>query len=144
MAGQTDSGSSDQAVVMDRCNYHPHNKMNSFYTANYDSVSATLWKLDAVALLSNLPESSVDLIVTSPPYFMGKEYDESKSVADFMLEHDRILPLAAKALKDGGSVCWQVGHHVDSGRLVPLDALVYMASLKIPDLILRNRIVWTF
>ena len=41
-------------------------------------------------------------------------------------------------------MCWQVGHHVKDGVATPLDALVYIAALDSPELILRNRIVWTF
>jgi adenine-specific DNA-methyltransferase len=75
---------------------------------------------------------------------MGKEYDRSLSVDDFKADHQRLAPLIARALRDGGSVCWQVGHHVRNGVSVPLDALVYPIFSEQNELFLRNRIIWTF
>jgi adenine-specific DNA-methyltransferase len=49
-----------------------------------------------------------------------------------------------RALRPGGSLCWQVGHHVKNGIVTPLDAIVYTIFSKTPKLFLRNRIVWTF
>jgi adenine-specific DNA-methyltransferase len=99
---------------------------------------------DAFEFLAQLQPGSVDLIVSSPPYCMGKEYDTSGRVEDFVVDHERLAPLLANALKDGGSLCWQVGHHVSNGVVVPLDALVYQIFSKQEPLLLRNRIVWTF
>src|SRR5271155_3291541 len=44
----------------------------------------------------------------------------------------------------GGSICWQVGHHVSKNVEIPLDALIYGIFAKSESLKLRNRIVWTF
>jgi adenine-specific DNA-methyltransferase len=99
---------------------------------------------DAFEFLSQLKPGSVDLIVSSPPYCMGKEYDTSGRVEDFVADHERLAPLLAAALKDGGSLCWQVGHHVNNGVVVPLDAIVYQIFSEQEVLLLRNRIVWTF
>ncbi|MES0142996.1 site-specific DNA-methyltransferase [Mesorhizobium sp. M0015] len=99
---------------------------------------------DALHFLTALEPESVDLIISSPPYFMGKEYDTSLKVDDFTRIHERLAPLIATALKPGGNLCWQVGHHVQGGVDVPLDILAYAAFSVMPDFLLRNRIVWTF
>lgn len=99
---------------------------------------------DAFEFLTALAPGSVDLVVSSPPYCMGKEYDRSLSIEDFATDHERLAPLLLRALKDGGSLCWQVGHHVQNGVITPLDALVYPIFAKQRKLFLRNRIVWTF
>lgn len=99
---------------------------------------------DAFDFLKKLRPNSVDLIISSPPYCMGKEYDKSISVDDFIGDHHKLAPLMARALRDGGSLCWQVGHHADNGVVVPLDALVYSIFSARKDLFLRNRIIWTF
>lgn len=106
-------------------------------------LQAELRQMDAFRLLEELPANSIDLIVSSPPYFMGKEYDTSTSVDDFIDAHKRLFPLLLACLKPGGSLCWQVGNHVADGVLVPLDALVF-SSFQSKELLLRNRIVWTF
>jgi adenine-specific DNA-methyltransferase len=99
---------------------------------------------DAFKFLAKLKPSSIDLIVSSPPYCMGKEYDTSANIDDFIGDHERLAPLLVGALKQGGSLCWQVGHHVKNGVVVPLDALVYKIFADQKELFLRNRIVWTF
>jgi len=75
---------------------------------------------------------------------MGKEYDKSASIDDFIADHRKLAPLLVRVLKDGGSLCWQVGHHVHDGVVVPLDAIVYQIFSEQKDLYLRNRIIWTF
>jgi adenine-specific DNA-methyltransferase len=75
---------------------------------------------------------------------MGKEYDTSHSIEDFKADQLHLAPLLVRALRDGGSLCWQVGHHVQNGVTVPLDAIVYPIFAAQEGLFLRNRIVWTF
>lgn len=99
---------------------------------------------DAASFLTNLPKASVDLMITSPPYFVGKEYDRSSSVADFEREIARTLECLRHKIKPGGSLCWQVGYHVKDNLVVPLDVLIYNAMTAYPEFRLRNRIIWTF
>jgi adenine-specific DNA-methyltransferase len=108
------------------------------------SAPFTLFFGDCKKLLAEMPEDSVDLIVSSPPYFMGKDYDKSKNIADFETEHKEIAPLLNRILKQGGSLCWQVGYHVKNNQLIPLDIIAYNVFRTFPDLILRNRIIWTY
>lgn len=103
-----------------------------------------LQRCDAFKFLKSLEANSLDLIVSSPPYCMGKEYDKSNSVDQFIHDHRKLAPLLVRALKPGGSLCWQVGHYVRDGVVVPLDALVYLIFRRQRQLLLRNRIVWTF
>lgn len=104
----------------------------------------TILNMDALCFLANLPEGSADLVISSPPYFMGKEYDTSTSVADFLVAHTKLLGHLVRVLKPGGSVCWQVGNHVTDNVVVPLDALVYGIFSSSPALKLRNRVIWTY
>lgn len=99
---------------------------------------------DANELVKALPDNSVDLIFSSPPYCMGKEYESSSSVADFTQAHERFLPHLVRSLKPGGSICWQVGYHLSAGVVTPLDFLAHQIFAKCGELSLRNRIVWSF
>ena len=103
-----------------------------------------LFQGDCRELLTDLPEDSVGLIISSPPYFMGKEYDRSDRHDDFTKEHRELAPLLSRVLRPGGSLCWQTGMHVHNGTVVPLDFLAYEAFSKDSSLALRNRIVWHF
>jgi adenine-specific DNA-methyltransferase len=110
----------------------------------YRRARARVWQADAMQVLGTLKPGSISLIISSPPYFMGKEYDKSLSPDDFIAQHKEIFPIIANLLKPGGSICWQTGCHVRNNKVIPLDALVYSVAQTIPDLILRNRIIWRF
>lgn len=110
----------------------------------------TLFEGDCLNLLKEIPDQSVDLIITSPPYCMNKAYeDATDDINTFKNSHDRIFDDLYRVLKNGGSICWQVGYHVTNSTIIPLDYLIYdiftakNAELDIP-LVLRNRIIWTF
>jgi adenine-specific DNA-methyltransferase len=104
---------------------------------------ATTYMGDAWKLLQCLPSSSVDLVFSSPPYCMGKEYEDSSDIADFIASHKLLLPELVRVLKTNGSLCWQVGNHAKNGVVTPLDSLVYCEMLNLPEMKLRNRIVWS-
>lgn len=109
------------------------------------ATSAALFEGKCESLLNGLKDASVDLIVSSPPYCMGKAYENRKdNLSDFISNHQAILPEVCRVLKPGGSLCWQVGFHVLDGVATPLDFLVYDVMRKIPGMKLRNRITWAF
>lgn len=103
-----------------------------------------LFNGDCHKLLAALPSEALDLVVTSPPYFMGKSYDTSYNVDDFVRDHSAIKPDVERIVKPNGNIAWQVGHHVKNGISVPLDFHVYAVFNEGSALSLRNRIVWTF
>lgn len=94
--------------------------------------------------MHSLASASMHLIVTSPPYNIGKEYEEKKTSQDLYKEEQAAcIAEAVRVLHPKGSICWQVGNHVDNGEIFPLDILLY-DLFKNHGLKLRNRIVWTF
>ncbi len=99
---------------------------------------------DCVELIRRVPDGSIDLTITSPPYCMGKEYETSNSIEDFIAAHKVILPEIVRITRDGGSICWQVGYHVAKQCVYPLDYPVFAILAGIKDIVLRNRIVWAF
>jgi adenine-specific DNA-methyltransferase len=93
--------------------------------------------------MRSLPAESINLIVTSPPYNLGKEY-ETKGSLDAYLESQKLtIAEAVRVLHPSGSLCWQIGNYVDEGEVYPLDILLY-PIFKSAGLQLRNRIIWTF
>lgn len=107
--------------------------------------SAAIFEGECESLLTGLTASSVDLVVSSPPYCMGKAYENRRdNLDDFIANHKVILPEVCRVLKPGGSLCWQVGFHVLDGVTTPLDFLVHEIMSKIEGMKLRNRIAWTF
>jgi adenine-specific DNA-methyltransferase len=104
---------------------------------------ATLYHGDAADLLGTLPDGDVDLVITSPPYNLGKEYERRAPLDDYLDEQGRIIEGIDRVLSPRGSVCWQVGNFVRRGEVFPLDVLFYPAFRRL-GYRLRNRIVWRF
>jgi len=97
----------------------------------------------ALDLLREIPDESIALVVTSPPYNLGKPYEKRRALDDYLAHQQRVIAESVRVLKPTGSICWQVGNYVQQGEVVPLDILLY-PIFKDLDLKLRNRIVWTF
>ena len=93
--------------------------------------------------LARLPPESMKLIVTSPPYNIGKEYEARSPLDSYLADQAAVIAECVRLLHPQGSLCWQVGNHVYKGEVVPLDALLY-PEFKRCGLKLRNRIVWHF
>ncbi len=90
-----------------------------------------------------MPDGSAQLVITSPPYNIGKSYERRTSLDIYIEDQRNVITEAARVLADGGSLCWQVGNHIDDGEVFPLDAVLY-PIFKSLGLRLRNRIVWHF
>lgn len=114
-----------------------------------DDADVTLFHGDRLALLEQVKAAGAQahLIVTSPPYNIGKEYEDTQPLAAYLAQQRETIAACVDVLAEDGSICWQVGHYVDgSGRekeVVPLDLVLY-PIFKEFGLILKNRIVWTF
>ena len=102
-----------------------------------------LYEGDVNDLLATIPDKSVKLIITSPPYNLGKEYENRTDVEKYLDLQSVIIKQLYRILSDDGSICWQVGNFVENGEVFPLDILYY-PIFKSLGLNLRNRIVWRF
>ena len=98
---------------------------------------------DNLTFMAKLPTASIKLIVTSPPYNVGKVYERRASLDHYLQLQREVIAECVRLLHPSGSLCWQVGNYVDRGEVVPLDAVLY-PIFKEHDLKLRNRIVWHF
>lgn len=105
--------------------------------------AVTLFEGDCLDLLAGLADESVRLVVTSPPYNIGKTYERRRALEEYLNGQAAVLRECVRVLAPGGSLCWQVGNYVDRGAIVPLDIPLYpiLSSL---GLVMRNRIVWHF
>ncbi|HLA96937.1 MAG TPA: site-specific DNA-methyltransferase [Anaerolineales bacterium] len=108
-----------------------------------------LYQGDCLGLLGQLPDGFVKLIVTSPPYNLGKEYENKLSVDDYISQQRRIIEECIRVLHPQGSICWQVGNFVENGvgskaaAIIPLDVMLYPIFME-NGLKMRNRIIWRF
>ncbi len=93
--------------------------------------------------LRNIADDEFKLIVTSPPYNLGKQYENKLSVDEYLAVHRKVIGECVRTLHPRGSLCWQVGNFVRKGEIIPLDTLLYPIFLE-HRLKLRNRIIWHF
>lgn len=99
---------------------------------------------DNLNYLHDIVDGSMKLVVTSPPYNIGKTYERRTSLERYLAEQARVIAECVRVLHPQGSLCWQVGNHLTpDGEVVPLDIALY-PLFKHHGLRLRNRIVWHF
>lgn len=106
---------------------------------------STIWEGGVEKFLGTLSaeQTPFNLIVTSPPYNIGKEYEQRQALDQYLEWQESIIDESVGRLADGGSVCWQVGNYIENGHIVPLDIELHPIFRKL-GLKLRNRIVWRF
>ncbi|HHY46792.1 MAG TPA: site-specific DNA-methyltransferase [Firmicutes bacterium] len=102
-----------------------------------------LFEGDCRDLLAAIPSGCIQLVVTSPPYNIGKPYEQRLELDEYLRQQAEIIRECVRTLSDRGSICWQVGNYVEGGEVVPLDIVLY-PIFKALGLRLRNRIVWHF
>ncbi len=90
-----------------------------------------------------LPKESMKLIVTSPPYNIGKSYERRSGLDAYVKGQAQVIAECVRLLHPQGSICWQVGNHVDDGEVFPLDIILFHL-FRDHGLKLRNRIIWHF
>lgn len=111
---------------------------------HYDpSANAVIFQGDCLDLLKQVPDGRLQLVVTSPPYNIGKEYERRLRLDHYVNQQAAIITNCVRALSDRGSICWQVGNYVDNGAIVPLDTILYPVFRSL-GLKMRNRIIWHF
>lgn len=98
---------------------------------------------DSLIVLKSFEEGKFDLIITSPPYNIGKSYETKTSIEEYLSTQESIINELVRTLSDRGSLCWQVGNYVEKGEVFPLD-IYYYQIFKKHGLKLRNRIIWHF
>lgn len=98
---------------------------------------------DNLTFMRPLKDGSMKLIVTSPPYNIGKKYERRKPLDVYIGNQAQVISECVRLLHPNGSLCWQVGNHVDKGEIYPLDTILY-PIFKQHGLKLRNRIIWHF
>lgn len=76
---------------------------------------------DSLKEIKKIADGSVNLVITSPPYNVGKEYEKKVSIEKYLVEQEKIIDELVRVLSDNGSICWQVGNYVNDGEVYPLD-----------------------
>ena len=99
---------------------------------------------ETLNVLKMLPDKSVQTIITSPSYFLKKEYENKNEIFDNYLEnHRKIIKESKRVLKDNGAIFWNVAQTVHDNEILPLGAIFYDIFKKL-NFFLKNWIIWKF
>ena len=90
--------------------------------------------------MRELPDSSVHLMVTSPPYNVGKEYDEDLSLEDYLAFLLRVWKETWRVLVPGGRMCINVAN-LGRKPYIPLHAFISEQSIQL-GFLMRGEIIW--
>ena len=120
--------------------FHSPKQIHTSFQSDGDLV---LYNGDVQDLVATIPDNTISLVITSPPYNLGKDYENRQSIEAYLESQAQVISQLHRILREDGSICWQVGNFVDNGEVYPLDILYYGIFKKL-GFYLRNRIIWHF
>lgn len=90
--------------------------------------------------MDELPDCSVHLMVTSPPYNVGKEYDEDLSLEEYLSLLKRVMAEVHRVLVPGGRACVNVAN-LGRRPYIPLHIYVIQDMLDL-GFLMRGEVIW--
>src|SRR5208337_3810722 len=90
--------------------------------------------------MAELPDNSVHLMVTSPPYNVGKEYDRDATLAEYLEFLGRVWREVYRVLVPGGRACINVAN-LGRKPYLPLHSYVIHGMLGL-GFLMRGEIIW--
>jgi len=109
------------------------------------SIGGSLERVDWIACSSSeymteLPDESVHLMVTSPPYNVGKEYDKDHSLIEYLVLLCNVWTETYRVLVPGGRACINIAN-LGRSPYIPLHSYVITAMTEI-GFLMRGEIIW--
>jgi len=87
-----------------------------------------------------LPDNSIHLVVTSPPYNLQKEYEELISVEEYLIFLETVFKEIKRVLVDGGRVAINIAN---TGRKPYLPLSHYVTKIMLDNgFLMRGEIIW--
>lgn len=90
--------------------------------------------------MNNIPDSCIHLMVTSPPYNVGKEYDKNLSLDDYFVLLKNVLSETYRVLVNGGRACINIAN-VGRKPYMPYHKFVLDAMADV-GFLMRGEIIW--
>jgi site-specific DNA-methyltransferase (adenine-specific) len=90
--------------------------------------------------MTELPEDSVHLMVTSPPYNVGKEYDENLTLKEYLKFLSRVWKEVHRVLVPGGRVCINIAN-LGRKPYIPLHAFI-IDNMQEIGFLMRGEVIW--
>ena len=90
--------------------------------------------------MAELPDHSVHLMVTSPPYNVGKEYDEDLSLREYLGFLEKVWTQVSRVLVPGGRACVNIAN-LGRKPYIPLHAWIAQSMLRL-GFLMRGEVIW--
>lgn len=90
--------------------------------------------------MSNIPDSSVHLMVTSPPYNVGKQYDEDLNLDEYFELLEQVFRETYRVLVSGGRACVNIAN-VGRKPYIPYHKYIIDSMTKV-GFLMRGEIIW--
>jgi DNA modification methylase len=90
--------------------------------------------------MTGLPDNSIHLMVTSPPYNVGKEYDADLTLQEYLAFLGRVWAEVLRVLVPGGRACINIAN-LGRRPYIPLHAWITESMLNLGYL-MRGEIIW--
>jgi adenine-specific DNA-methyltransferase len=109
---------------------------------DYEAPNVLLYKGDCVELMKLLGEDVFDLVVTSPPYNIGKAYEQARSLEDYLTWSEKWIKEVYRLTKAQGSFWLNLGYLTipDKAHAIPISYLLWD---KIPFYLIQE-VVWNY
>ncbi|MBF0591017.1 MAG: hypothetical protein HQL02_02900 [Nitrospirae bacterium] len=82
-------------------------------------------KDDTLNACQRLPDNTFSLIVSSPPYNIGKDYEKELPLQEYIEWQETIISQLVRIMNKTGCLCWQVGNYIYNREVFPLDMYFY-------------------
>ena len=90
--------------------------------------------------MSEIPDNSIHLMVTSPPYNVGKEYDEDMTILEYLAWLERVWMEVFRLLVPGGRACINIAN-LGRKPYIPLHVWITESMLRL-GFLMRGEIIW--
>ncbi len=102
---------------------------------------------DSARILKQIPDDSIDLVITSPPYFRQREYagcevGGEKHVEDYIDAVMDVFRECVRITKRCGSVVFNMGDKYENGSLMLIPYKFAIQAMNVKNVKLVNDITW--
>ena len=116
--------------------------LSALGTPAYQAERVAIYNMDCIEAMKKLPGSLVDLTITSPPYNIGKEYEDIVELDKYVGWCRSWIAQIHRITKNDGSFWLNVGYLKVEGKglAVPISYLIWDKT----DFFLLQEIVWNY
>lgn len=92
--------------------------------------SKLLYEGDCLDMFKQIPDNSIHIIVTSPPYNLQMEYEQKLTKEEYLIFIEQVLRECYRVLVHSGRICWNVMNQIRVGR----DGELWSPSIKMSEI----------